>query len=201
MSRDAGKYEWVLEDSSHAAAGLGNDIDGYYRRVKNAWRLDAAQLAVLMSVSSWREQTARSRDKPRNWIIDDSACLALANERPADRASLARLDLPPAVIRRDGDALLEAIGRARELPVEALPRRLPAPLDAGQRAALKELKQSTRSLAAGLEIAPESALSGKDLELLLRESSGEPIEAPPHWQGWREEALLTPLRRQLAGER
>ena len=67
-------------------------------------------------------------------------------------------------------------------------QRAGAVVAAGQRAALKELKQSTRSLAAGLEIAPESALSGKDLELLLRriireEAGVTPVVPAAKWRG------------------
>lgn len=197
--REAGKYDWVLEDSQQAAANLSSDGAEQYRRVKNGWRLTSPELAVLIAISAWRESSARVRDKPRNWIIDDAACIALATAQPASIDALSRLDLPPAVVRRDGRELVELITAAAALPEDALPARLPAPLDARQRRTLKRLKERARSIAVELEMAPEIVLPGKDFELLLREAAGEAVQAPPHWSGWRAAKVLAPLRAELSG--
>jgi hypothetical protein len=39
----------------------------------------------------------------------------------------------------------------------------------------------------------------KDYELLLREASGEHLQLPVHWLGWRRELVLVPLRQSLGG--
>ncbi len=198
--REAGKYDWVLEDSQQAAANLSSDGAQQYRRIKNGWRLTSHQLAVLMAVSGWREGRARERDKPRNWIIDDAACIALATAQPATRNALSRLDLPPAVVRRDGQELVDLISAAAALPEDELPARLPAPLDSRQRSTLKRLKERARAIAVELQVAPEIVLPGKDFELLLREAVGEPVQSPPHWSGWRAARVIAPLRAELSGE-
>ncbi len=195
--REEGKFDWVLDDAVHAAAGLSNTAGDYYKRVKNAWRLDPRQLAVLVGVSAWRERTARERDKPRNWIIDDAACVALATEQPQNAETLACMNLPAPVLRRHGEELIDVVSAALSQPVAELSPSLPAPLGASQRSALKRLKKQARVLAAELAIAPEMVLPGKDFELLLREAAGESVEAPLHWQGWRKDRIITPLRAQL----
>lgn len=195
-----GKFDWVLDDAVHAASGLNNTAGDYYKRVKNAWRLDPRQLAVLVGVSAWRERTARERDKPRNWIIDDAACVALATEQPENRAALSGLDLPAPVLRRHGEELIDVVSAALSRPTSELSPSLPAPLGPAQRSALKRLKQQGRAIAAELAIAPEMVLPGKDFELLLREAAGEPVQVPAHWQGWRQELVIAPLRAQLLGE-
>ena len=56
-----------------------------------------------------------------------------------------------------------------------------------------------RAIAGELATAPEALLQARDYELLLRESRGEAIESPRHWQGWRLDKVISPLRESLAG--
>ncbi|MCB1675169.1 MAG: ribonuclease D [Halioglobus sp.] len=194
------RLDWVLADGRAATAAQNGASAEYYVRIKLAWKLDRRQLGVLRAVCRWREQVARQRDKPRGWIIDDNACLQLAQ---CDARSLpalqAALDLPPPALRRYGKALLEVLAAQRRVPDSDLPRALPAPLDRGQRDWLKKLKQQVQAIARELEVAPEVLLSGRDCELLLREARGELDEPPTHWSGWRAERVIAPLRRTLAG--
>lgn len=194
-AESAGKLPWILEEGEVACAGAGSSNAASARRVKGAWKLHERQLAALERLCAWREAEAVKRDKPRSWILDDAACLALATAMAADSSGLKALpELPSAVRRRCGDGLLAAIREAAELPASALPARLPGPLGADERRQLKALKAETRSLAARYEVAPELLLAGKDLEALLREARGESIEEPPHWRGWRASRAIEPLR-------
>jgi ribonuclease D len=200
--REQDKLEWVLADGADATrTAMANGSGSYYPRIKSAWKLDRRQLGALKAVCEWREETARSRDKPRNWIIDDKACLQLALNDPASRSALrASVDLPPPAMRRYGETLLDLLAEQRKIPEEELPRRLPAPLNARQRDMLKKLKARVREIGAELGAAPEALLQSRDYELLVRSASGEPIAAPAHWQGWRRDEVVAPLR-QLLGDR
>jgi ribonuclease D len=197
---EQGKTDWVLADGRDAVEAQASDTYDYLKRIRNAWKLSPRQLAALIAVCNWREDTARRKDKPRGWIIDDQACLQLAQSDPRTTAELAtRVDLAPAVLRRNGEELLALLATQRTLPESALPDRLPGPLNPGQRQQLKTLKSQARCLAKEIEVAPEALLQNKDYELLLREASGSKIDPPPHWQGWRNEVVLAPLRQSLAG--
>ena len=77
-----GKQEWVLADGHDAMGALGTAVTDYHKRIKTAWKLNPRQLGSLAAICAWREKTARSRDKPRSWIIDDKACLTLAQQDP-----------------------------------------------------------------------------------------------------------------------
>ena len=133
---------------------------------KYAWKLPPRQLASLMAICEWREQTARSKDRPRSWIIDDKACLQLAQGDPRSWSELkACAELPPPALRRYGEQLLELLAQQRDLPEAELPPKLPGPLDAPQRERLKKLKARSRTLAEELGMAPEILLPGKDYEL------------------------------------
>jgi ribonuclease D len=194
------KLAWVLEDGADAASALGTASDGYHRRIKSAWKLDACSLGALAAICQWREDTARRRNKPRNWIIDDRTCLQLAEQDPRTREELgSRVALPQGALRRYGDELLALLERQRQQPPEALPAPLPGPLDAGERQQLRRLKAAAREIARRLAMAPEALLQSRDYETLLREASGEPVAVPRHWLGWRREQVVEPLRR-LLGE-
>lgn len=197
---EEGKEDWVLADGRDTLAVYRAPGNDYLKRIKTAWKLDRRQLGALLAVCEWRERTARSRDKPRGWIIDDAACLQLAQTGPASPAELkARVELPSSALRRDGDAILQVLAAQREVAEAELPQRLPGPLNAQQRQQLKRLKAQVRDIAQGLGTAPEALLQSKDYELLLREFRGESVQPPPHWQGWRQEVVLAPLRASLQG--
>jgi len=193
------KLDWVFEDARTAMHTAGSQVQDYYLRIKSAWKLDARQLAVLRAVCEWREKQAVVRDKPRSWIISDAVCLDIARSDDLDADSLARIpDLSPGAQRRYAEDLLACVRTARALPDNALPQLPTGPLSAEQRQRLKALKQEARRIARRLGVAPESLLPAKDYEKLLRESVGEQITAPPSWRGWRQSAVVAPLRDFLA---
>ncbi|MDX1735277.1 MAG: HRDC domain-containing protein, partial [Halioglobus sp.] len=163
-----------------------------------AWKLQPRQLAALAALCRWREQTARDRDKPRGWIIDDKACLQLAEAEPRNEAQLnAVAELHPAARRRWGKQILQLLAEQRDLPPSQYPEALPQPLGARQRSELKKLRGRARDIAVDLAVAPEALMQSRDYELLLREAAGERVTVPAHWEGWRGELVVEPLRQSL----
>jgi ribonuclease D len=196
------KLDWVLADGRDAVSALATEEGATHLRIKSAWKLNPRQLGALEAICRWREDTARDRNRPRGWIIDDKACLEMATRDPKSAAELRDgLDLPAPVLRRYSDTLLELLAYQRALPDTDLPAPLPAPLNPAQRELVKTLKARVRGVAEKLAVAPEVLVSGKDYELLLREAAGEDISQPGHWRGWRAQVVLAPLRESLAGAR
>jgi ribonuclease D len=194
-----GRLAWVLEEGREASAALADRDEELFRRVKGAGRLSGRQLEVLRRLCDWREERAKAADKPRGWVLDDKTCLAIARDMPAHREALAAIEgLPPAVLRRQGDAILALIGDARAADAAHLPAPSPRPLVAGERDRLKLLRERVRDLASAAGVAPEAALSTSDLELLVRQASGGREAEPRRWSGWRADAFITPLRESLA---
>lgn len=189
--QDLGRYDWVLSDGEDAAASLATALPNYYKRIKSAWKLQPRQLAVLMAVSQWREEAARDWDKPRSWIIDDKACLQLAQHMPVDVSELRnKVDLPPAVMRKRGELLVDLVASVSEIEEGDLPQRLPPPLEQRQRDQLKALKKRAAAIADKLEMPQQVLLAAKDYEQLLRPAETEPVS----WQGWRKSVVVEPLR-------
>lgn len=196
-----GKLQWVLADGNDATGALGTEVYDFQKRIKTAWKLNQRQLGILTAVCGWREVTARRRDKPRGWIIDDPTCLRLATEDPDSMAALSdSVEMPSQMVRRYGEELLALLAAQRVVTDADLPPALPPPLNAAQRDQVKRLKSLVAGIANKLSIAPQVLAPGKDYELLLREASGEAFEPPVHWSGWREQVVLAPLRDFLSGQ-
>lgn len=194
------KLKWVLSDGRDATSTLGTEANDFHKRIKTAWKLDRRQLGALAAICRWREEIARQRDKPRSWIIADQTCLQLALKDPASMTELRdNVTLPAPVLRRHGAEILAVLAEQREKPDEELPATLPAPLDARQRETINRLKAQVREIASQLSIAPEVLVPAKDYELLLRETTGENVQPPAHWSGWRRDVVLAPLRQALTG--
>ncbi len=194
-----GRTEWVLEDGATAAAEAMAPPAPSYPKVKSAWKLKPRKLAVLALVCDWRDNRARQLDKPRSWILADKVCLAVAERSPANLGQLRGVpDMPQAVVRKQGEVLLDLIGEALALDEGELPAPLGKPLDSEQRDTLKKLKQAASSLAREWEVEPEALLPSKDYELMVRMANGEPLERPTRWGGWRRDTLVAPLLK-LAG--
>ena len=193
--RQLGRIGWVLEDGEEATRSLATASPDYYRRIKNAWKLSPRQLSVLIAVCDWREETARAKDKPRSWIIDDTACYQLALEQPLSYQELrTEVELPPQALRRYGDTLVELVNLQQGLADSELPAQLPAPLNVTQRKQLKSLKDKAAEIAAGLGVPPQILVASRDFEILLRMGEGADITEPGYWRGWRQAGVIGPLK-------
>lgn len=190
---DAGRLEWVLEDSESAVQAALSPPAPPHLRVKSAWKLKQVQLARLAALCEWREERARAVDKPRNWILHDKSCLALAERGASNEAELARIpDMPASVVRKQGATLLTLLQHAEASDVIVPP--LPGPLTAQQRDTVKAMKKQVAAIAEEWQVAPEILLAGKDYELIVRlAEQGGGLDEPITWAGWRRQPLIEPL--------
>ncbi|MCX2981447.1 ribonuclease D [Halieaceae bacterium IMCC14734] len=190
---DGGRLEWVLEDSESAVQVALAPAAPPHLRIKSAWKLKPVQLARLAALCAWREERAVVVDKPRNWILHDKSCLALAERGARSEADLATIpDMPASVVRKQGATLLTVLQQA-EASGDTVPP-LPEPLSAQQRNTVKAMKKKVAGIAQEWQVAPEILLTGKDYELLVRLAEpGAVIAEPVTWAGWRRQPLIEPL--------
>lgn len=202
LSNKAGRerMSWFLEEGERASAELLQREREGFRRVKGSGKLDRRQLKVLRSLYEWREKRAQQLDKPRGWVLEDRACVAIAVAMPRHLEELAALQLmPDSTLRKQGSALLAFVDAARTATDAELPAQGPSPLAPGERALLKSLKVELRRLCEQQHIAPELAMASADLELLLRmQGQGVLHEHAERWKGWRHEVVVEPLQQYLA---
>ena len=174
--RELGRFDWVTEEFARLEAlrwtGVAEgDTDGYLR-VKGAKGLPARSLAAFRELHRWRETIAERDDKAPFRVIGNDALLAVSRALPATGAALTGLkDLPASLARRHGDALLEAVARARALPESELPRlertaRLPK--DPNFDARVERLKAVRNRVAAELKVDPGVLCGRTTLEAVAR---------------------------------
>ncbi|MEM0954502.1 MAG: ribonuclease D [Pseudomonadota bacterium] len=195
------RSDWVFEDSARAANEASQAAPASYKKVKSAWKLSRRQLASLAAVCDWRDERARSLDKPRSWILPDKVCYSVAERSPANLSELRSVPaMPAAVVRKQGEVLLDLLSEAAQLPAAELPEPLGTPLDADERSLLKALKRRAAEIARGWNVEPEALLPSKDYELIVRMRDAPDAALPERWGGWRKEPLISPLLALSRGE-
>jgi len=192
-----GRYEWALEDSVAIC-----DVRLYEPDTENAWQrvksipfMPAEQQARARLLAQWREQRAVNLDKPRKWIMDDKALVAIAAANPRDEQTLASLeDVPAALAKRQADELLAAVERGNadyannpENYQQEIPDR------DRDKAQSKQLTKLIRTKAEELQIPAEVLASRRDINALMRGATGTRILS-----GWRYEVIGRSLEAALA---
>ena len=166
-----------------------------WRRLKGLSRMRPGEQAVARAVAGWREQRAIASDKPRGWILTDEALYAIATLAPATTAELEQVrSLPPAVVRKRGDELLELVRTARESSAGAAPSPAPQRPTPEQTRRIGQLQQRVRDVAAALGINPEVLATRRDVEGMVL---GSPDDSAL-LRGWRREVIGNALLELLA---
>lgn len=179
-----GRLDWLSEDfaeltDSRRYAGTGQLA---WRKVHHAHLLKGVQLAVLQALTVWREERAKTANRPRKWLLADEILFELARQMPKDDAGLAKIrGLEAGAAQRYGAELLELIARAAQLPKEQWPElQAPLRLDSSQAALADVLMAVVRLRGEETKVSPTSLATRKDLEHIVL---GRRDVAPLH--GWR----------------
>ncbi len=197
----SGREEWAREECRRLESATDErDPETAWERLPRVGQLDPRARAVARELAAWRERTASEADRPVGSILADAALGELAKRKPSTVAGLEQIrGLHPPVIKRRGQAILEAIARGLEAePIhreEARGRSEPAdaPL-----IALSEALLRARALDAGL--AYELIASRAELEQIVAAARrGEPEPAVRTLRGWRSELVGEDLRALLGG--
>jgi ribonuclease D len=176
--RTLGRFAWAAEEFKQleslrwTGATPGEDDTDGYLRLKGSKGLSPRSLAALREVHRWRESVAEREDKAPFRIIGNDALLSVSRSLPTTRADLAHVkDLPVSLARRHGDALLDAVARAKALTESELPRleRQPRPhKDPGFDAHLEKVKAVRNKVAAELGLEPGVLCGRTTLEAVVR---------------------------------
>jgi len=175
--RTLGRLSWAMEEFKQleslrwTARGGGAEEEAYLR-LKGAKGLSARSLAALRMLHRWRDTVAEREDNAPFRIIGNDALLAVSRALPASRTDLGHIrDLPSSLARRHGEALLDAVQRAKALPETDLPRLERRPRvhkDPGFDARLERVKAVRNRIATELGLDP-GVLSGRTtLEAVAR---------------------------------
>jgi ribonuclease D len=166
-----------------------------WKRLKGLNRLRPAEQSAARALAEWRERRAIESDKPRGWILADEALYGLAMREPQSVEALESVpSLPPGVLRKRGDELLELLRTARA-DLSAVPLMAPKKPEPEQMALATKLLHVVRDVAAELELGAEVLATRKDVEAIAFGSVS--IDDSPLTQGWRGDVLGARLRAAL----
>jgi ribonuclease D len=132
-----GRLEEGREDFARIAAiapalrrGATFDPEGYWR-IAGAQGMSGREMAVLREVYLFREEQARTQNRPPFKVMGDRTLVKLAKAQPRHIEDLsADAGLSPYQLRRYGRGLLDAVARGSESPLPEPPRRHDRPDDA-----------------------------------------------------------------------
>lgn len=193
-----GRYEWAIEDSQAMARPelYEPDPELAWQRLKSVPFMPAEQQSRARQLAAWREARAYRLDKPRSWILSDKALLQMAEQNPANIRDLQRIDdLPPAVARRQGEALLQVLAEATEaVRSGAVDYAQEIPNPEKDRAQVKRLGGIIRTTAEELGIVPEVLGSKRDIQALIKQHPDAKLT-----RGWRKPLVGDALLEALAG--
>lgn len=194
-----GREGWHAKDCARLAQRAHRDpaqVDPQPQRSFRSasdWPADAR--ARLKRVLLWREETARTLDRPRPWILDDANALALSQQPPASAQELFERVKGQRALRGPQRAELLAILGAAATPEElAALAPIPAAPKGDTKRAVDAMRDVVQSEATRLDI-PSGLLCPRRLIEEFAVTRVWP-EGLKEWRAGVLEAKLTPL---LAG--
>jgi len=179
------------------------DPDTAYRRLPRSGRLSARQRAVARELAAWRERTAAAENRPVGSVLGDAQLVELAARQPPNADALRQTrGLHPPLIRRRGEAILEAIARGVAAPPLARDDD-ERPIAGPGLAPLISLAEAlVRARVSEANIAYELVSTRADLQAIAAAArSGSPEPAVRTLTGWRRELVGAELLELFAGRR
>ncbi len=190
-----GRQDWFADAMKDRGRYQPPDPDEYYRGVKNAWRLNPAELGVLRRLCAWRERKAMVEDVPRNRVVWDEHLVDIARITELNEDRLREL-LPRNVSRRYTAELLQE--HRRSVAAGDLLEPLARPLSSDQSQLSNALRQIARLEADALQLAHELLARKRDVEACIRHyfANGE---LSPAYGGWRHAVVGAQFQAVLEG--
>jgi ribonuclease D len=202
--RALGRLDWAREECVALASVTDErDPDAIFARLPRVNSLEPKLRAVARELVVWREEAARSQDRPIPSVLPDAALIEVAKRRPSELRQLEQIrGINEPTLRRRGRAILEAVERGRSRPPIPVAGERPAQPDAldAPVIALAEALVRTRALQEGL--AYELVAARADLQrIVLAMRDGCPPPDVRTLQGWRREVVGNELLELLDGRR
>ena len=163
-----GKYDWAMEamDEYTSEEALLSSLDYTVSRLKGFKRLRPKEKSIARAIVDWREQKAKTANRPRKWILDDKQICTFAQQRSPNElkqiesAVKQNKAMKPAYLQE----LQAAIERGRSSSGHA-----ETPADFGQRPTaaqdrlIKQLSQTVATYSKETGIAQDLIATQKDL--------------------------------------
>lgn len=199
-----GRLEWAREECR--ALEQVSDVrepDTVFARLPRINGLDPRARAVARELVGWREEAARSGDRPIASVLNDAALVEVAKRKPRDTEALRQIrGMNEGTLRRRGKAVLEAVERGRERPPLPHEGERQPPPDHRDAPVVALCEALVRARAMEADLAYELIAARADLQHVVtavRTGAGEP--GVRTLEGWRRELVGEELLALLRGDR
>lgn len=197
VARKLDRFNLAEAEYKVSLKSQSKDLDLLYLDFGNAWQLKPRELAILQALSSWRLEVAQKRNLALGFVVKDASLFAIAQKRPSDLGSLKSIPgINPHEIRLHGKAILACVERAKALPIEACPAKVPRLTDFPvYKQAYKQLKQMVTKAGDKYDLPIEMLATKKQLNQWFKWRWNVPhAETPDFIASWREEILADVLK-------
>lgn len=188
---DLGRDKWLAEDCDRLLnkAQTPADPEQSWKRINGNNRLDGSSLAILQSLSTWRDKEAEKRNLARGFVIKDNALMTIANQQPDSLDALFELDIwHPKAVQRHGHTLIATIEQILQQGLTAAP---PETLLRKHRTLMADMRKRVQHTATELSVEPALLASRRELESLILSPEGEPLSE--RFLGWRKNIITDDL--------
>jgi ribonuclease D len=167
-----------------------------WQKVKGRNRLTGKQLSIVQALSKWREETAQSENRPKNWLIRDDLLLELAKLQPETVDDLNKIrSINERTVRRYGKVICRLINEAKQqIPIPG-DNKKSSKKTPKQEAVLDVLTAVVRMRADENSLNPIILASRKDLETMLLDEQQSSLLL-----GWRYSMVGKELQGLLQGQ-
>lgn len=182
-----GRLAWLWQDGARQIGASWHMPypENPHHEMRTAFKLPVEAQMRLCRLLRWREQVARSDDRPRTWVIDNALAVEFASTPPtSSQHLLARLQTCRAFPRRRAGELIELLA-SNEPDASFHPA--PEPLDRDTEKRMQKLREAIDARATELSIDPSTLCTRRLLEARVRDGRW-----PDDCTAWRIE-LLEPL--------
>ena len=202
--RARGRLDWAREECvALAGATDERDPDTIFARLPRVNSLDPKLRAIARELVIWREETARTQDRPIPSVLSDATLIEVAKRRPSQLSQLEQIrGLNEQTLRRRGRAILEAVERGRSRPPIPVVGDRPSQPDALDAPVIALAEALVRTRALEGELAYELIAARADLQrIVLAMRDGNPPPDVRTLQGWRRQVVGDELLELLDGRR
>ncbi len=187
--------EWEALTNPHL---YEKPADQMWKKLRHIEKIKGPRLAVAQQLAHWREETARQRNLPRNWLLKDDVLVSIAKQLPEDIDNLKHVrGISEGFLKHHGQPIVDLVKNARESKPQtmAIPERK-TKLTPLQDAAVDVLSAVAKSHAEALQINPSVLAPRKSLEDLVKGKTDTAV-----LQGWRSTLIGEPIKEVLEGKR
>lgn len=146
------------------------DHDGHaekvYQKIVKSERLNHSEARKLWLILNWRDEVAKSRNKPRNWILNPKQVVDVIR-KVRSYPDLHNLGLHPNFVKYNGESLIKTMQDDQHPWLDSLPAQIK--LNSQQGNQLSEMKQRLKQVADRHHIEPSIIINTQGLKKLAFE--------------------------------